>query len=110
MVEERPSMLYVQQATAGGQASQGEKITETPAKPTGWFKQDMEKGIRAAWTALCFIVFCGFSFFLGYYLKGWHFSAYYDAPGGGSYLGAKPMQQQISQAHMQVPGDDAATH
>jgi len=52
--------------------------------------------IHGAWTVLCFVVFCGFSFFMGWHSRGWHFSAYYDSP-SVSYVGAKP-ETQISQA------------
>ena len=101
MAEPRPSMVYVQPTTAETQAQA--QAQPTAPKSPGW----MEKGIRTAWTVLCFLVFCGFSFFLGWHLKGWHFTAYYDAPGNGSYLGAKPAgihvpmepDSQISQAN-----------
>jgi hypothetical protein len=111
MAEARPSMLYVQPtAPQEGQAQPTQQ--QQPVKEPGWLQTHMEKTRRAAWTALCFVVFCGFSFFLGWHLKGWHFSAYYDAP-GGSYLGAKPAavtvptepDPQISQATVKVPGN-----
>lgn len=115
MAEPRPSMLYVQPGPTPEKQAQDQQVTPTPAKPPGWFQTNLEKTTRAAWTVLCFLVFCGFSFFLGWHLKGWHVSAWYDAPGGGSYLGAKPASvsvpgepdPQISQASPKVPGDDA---
>lgn len=52
----------------------------------------LSRVIRTAWTIVCFLVFCGFSFFLGWHMKGWHFSAYYEAP-NASYVGAKPVAE-----------------
>lgn len=70
-------------------AKQEQAATPEPVKvqPVG-VKQGMMNVIRAIWTALCFTVFCGFSFFLGWHMRGWHFSAYYEAP-SVDLMGAK---------------------
>ena len=61
------------------QKPDGEESTLAPAQPAG-IRHGVENMIRIAWTMTCFVVFCGFSFFLGWHLRGWHFSAYYEAP------------------------------
>lgn len=78
MAEQRPSMLYVQQTGAPQEQAQPQQQTE-PQNPS-WLQQGVEQFIRPAWTVLCFLVFCGFSYFLGWHMRGWHFSAYYEAP------------------------------
>ena len=85
MTEPRPSMLYVQQSAAQQEQAQGQPQSE-PRKPG--MLPGMEGFFRAVWTMTCFTVFCGFSFFLGWHLRGWHFSAYYEAP-AVDLMGAK---------------------
>ena len=105
MADPRPSMVYVQPAGTP-EAQPQNQPAEQPTKPSGGMKAGMEKTIHTAWTILCFVVFCTCSFFMGWHLKGWHFSAYYESPANGSYLGAKPASisvpvepdPQISQA------------
>ncbi len=103
MAEPRPSMLYVQQSTAQQEQAQPQPQAE-PQKPAG-IRPSFENVIRIAWTMTCFLVFCGFSFFLGWHLRGWHFSAYYEAPtvdlvgAKTAYHAPAPRQsEQLSQA------------
>jgi|GEM_PF-5261745 len=102
MVESRSEMTQaVVYAAPAGQSP----IPQTPQPMAEPQKQSIGETVKSktnqfihgAWTVLCFLIFCGFSFFMGWHLKGWHFSAYYEAPAGGSYIGAKPVTQ-ISQA------------
>jgi hypothetical protein len=73
---------------------------------TGSVRHGIENAVRIAWTMLCFLVFCGFSFFLGWHLKGWHFSAYYEGP-NVDVVGAKLsyQNQAPTQPTLQPPTD-----
>ena len=106
MAEPRPSMLYVQQT--GPQQDQQAQPQAEPQKPAS-IRIGFENVIRIAWTMTCFLVFCGFSFFLGWHLRGWHFSAYYEAP-TVDLVGAKtayhaPAPQQLEQLSQAQPRD-----
>jgi hypothetical protein len=83
VVEERLTWDVSEKAKSG-------KTEEHETAPivTGGIRHGFENAVRIIWTMMCFSVFCGFSFFLGWHLRGWHFSAYYEAP-DVDMLGAK---------------------
>jgi hypothetical protein len=108
MAEPRPSMLYVQQ-TGTQQDQQSQSQTE-PQKPS-WIQQGIEQFVRPSWTVLCFLVFCGFSFFLGWHSRGWHFSAYYEAPsvdlvGAKTAYHAQPVTQPPADISQALPPEE----